>query len=111
MGIQKQNDWSKNPEEFGKGSIEGIAGAEAANNAATGGAMVPTLALGIPGSATTAVILTGLIIHGVRPGPDLFREQPEFLYGIFGCNANCKRTYFLFLVFLELNFCKNYFGT
>ena len=50
----------------------------------TGGAMVPTLALGIPGSATTAVILTGLIIHGVRPGPDLFREQPEFLYGIFG---------------------------
>ena len=45
---------------------------------------VPTLALGIPGSATTAVILTGLIIHGVRPGPSLFREQPDFLYGIFG---------------------------
>ena len=79
--------------DFGKGSIEGIAGAEAANNAATGGAMVPTLALGIPGSATTAVILTGLIIHGVRPGPDLFREQPEFLYEkiwIFSCACNYR---------------------
>ncbi len=84
IGYSEAKRWSKKPEEFGKGSIEGIAGAEAANNAATGGAMVPTLALGIPGSATTAVILTGLIIHGVRPGPDLFREQPEFLYGIFG---------------------------
>ncbi len=84
IGYSEAKRWSKKPEDFGKGSIEGIAGAEAANNAATGGAMVPTLALGIPGSATTAVILTGLIIHGVRPGPDLFREQPEFLYGIFG---------------------------
>ena len=52
--------------------------------------MVPTLALGIPGSATTAVILTGLIIHGVRPGPDLFREQPDFLYGIFGAMLIAK---------------------
>ena len=84
VGYAEAKRWSKNPSEFGKGSIEGIAGAESANNAATGGAMVPTLALGIPGSATTAVILTGLIIHGVRPGPSLFREQPEFLYGIFG---------------------------
>ena len=84
IGYAEAKRWSKNPEEFGKGSIEGVAGAEAANNAATGGAMVPTLALGIPGSATTAVILTGLIIHGVRPGPSLFREQPDFLYGIFG---------------------------
>ncbi len=84
IGYAEAKRWSKEPDKFGKGSIEGIAGAEAANNAATGGAMVPTLALGIPGSATTAVILTGLIIHGVRPGPDLFRDQPEFLYGIFG---------------------------
>ena len=84
IGYSEAKRWSKNPQEFGKGSIEGIAGAEAANNAATGGAMVPTLALGIPGSATTAVILTGLIVHGVRPGPSLFREQPDFLYGIFG---------------------------
>ena len=75
--------WSKNKEEFGHGAIEGIAGPEAANNAATGGAMVPTLALGIPGSATTAVILGALMGHGLRPGPHLFIEQPELLYAIF----------------------------
>ena len=96
IGYSEAKRFSKKPEEFGKGSIEGIAGAEAANNAATGGAMVPTLALGIPGSATTAVILTGLIIHGVRPGPDLFREQPEFLYGIFGAMLIANVLFFIF---------------
>jgi putative tricarboxylic transport membrane protein len=75
--------WSKNKEEFGKGAIEGIAGPEAANNAAVGGSMVPTLALGIPGSATTAIILAGLIVQGVRPGPHLFTEQPILLYAVF----------------------------
>lgn len=70
--------------EFGKGAIEGIAGPEAANNSAVGGSMVPTLALGIPGSATTAIILAGLLVQGVRPGPHLFNEQPEFLYAVFG---------------------------
>ena len=75
--------WSKEKEKFGKGAIEGIAGPEAANNAATGGAMVPTLALGIPGSATTAVILGALMVHGLRPGPHLFNEQPHLLYAIF----------------------------
>jgi putative tricarboxylic transport membrane protein len=75
--------WSRHPEEFGKGAIEGVAGPEAANNAAVGGAMVPTLALGIPGSATTAIILVGLIVQGVRPGPHLFNEQPQLLYAVF----------------------------
>jgi putative tricarboxylic transport membrane protein len=75
--------WSKNKEEFGKGAIEGVAGPEAANNAAVGGAMVPTLALGIPGSTTTAIILAGLIVQGVRPGPHLFTEQPLLLYAVF----------------------------
>jgi putative tricarboxylic transport membrane protein len=75
--------WSKNKEEFGKGAIEGVAGPEAANNAAVGGAMVPTLALGIPGSGTTAIILAGLIVQGVRPGPHLFNEQPLLLYAVF----------------------------
>jgi putative tricarboxylic transport membrane protein len=75
--------WSKNKEEFGKGAIEGVAGPEAANNAAVGGAMVPTLALGIPGSTTTAIILAGLIVQGVRPGPHLFNEQPLLLYAVF----------------------------
>lgn len=75
--------WSKHPEQFGTGALDGIAGPEAANNAATGGAMVPTLALGIPGSATAAVILGGLQVQGLRPGPYLFEEQPALLYGIF----------------------------
>ena len=75
--------WSKEKDKFGHGAIEGIAGPEAANNAATGGAMVPTLALGIPGSATTAVILGALMVHGLRPGPHLFNQQPHLLYAIF----------------------------
>ena len=83
IGYNEAKRWSKNPEEFGHGAIEGIAGSEAANNAATGGAMVPTLALGIPGSATAAVILAGLMVHGVRPGPTMFTEQAEFAYAIF----------------------------
>jgi putative tricarboxylic transport membrane protein len=84
MGYNEAKRWSKNPEEFGTGCPEGIAGPEAANNAATGGAMVPTLALGIPGSGSTAVILAALIMHGVRPGPQLINNQPDFLYAIFG---------------------------
>ena len=68
IGYAEARRWSKNKEEFGKGSIEGIAGAESANNAATGGAMVPTMVLGIPGSGTTAIILVGLMVHGLRPG-------------------------------------------
>lgn len=84
MGYNEAKRWSKNKEEFGHGAIEGIAGPEAANNAATGGAMVPTLALGIPGSGTTAIILAALIMHGFRPGPYLMQETPHFIYAIFG---------------------------
>lgn len=84
IGYSEARRWSKNKEEFGKGSIEGIAGAEAANNAATGGAMVPTMVLGIPGSGTTAIILVGLMVHGLRPGPYLFTEQVDKVYQIFG---------------------------
>jgi putative tricarboxylic transport membrane protein len=83
IGYNEAKRWSKDPDSFGHGAIEGIAGPEAANNAATGGAMVPTLALGIPGSATAAVIMGGLQVHGLRPGPFLFEEQPALLYGIF----------------------------
>jgi putative tricarboxylic transport membrane protein len=83
IGYNEARRWSKTPEEFGKGAIEGIAGSEAANNAATGGAMVPTLALGIPGSPTAAVILAGLMIHGLQPGPTMFTEQAVFAYAIF----------------------------
>jgi putative tricarboxylic transport membrane protein len=84
MGYNEAKRWSKHKKDFGTGTPEGIAGPEAANNAATGGAMVPTLALGIPGSGTTALILAALIIHGFRPGPYLIRETPEFVYAIFG---------------------------
>ena len=84
IGYSEARRWSKNKEEFGKGSIEGIAGAESANNAATGGAMMPTMVLGIPGSGTTAIILVGLMVHGLRPGPYLFTEQVDTVYQIFG---------------------------
>ena len=83
IGYNEAKRWSEKPEEFGKGSPEGIAGSEAANNSATGGAMVPTLALGIPGSPTAAVILAGLLVHGLRPGPTMFTDQAEFAYAIF----------------------------
>ncbi|MFC4166107.1 tripartite tricarboxylate transporter permease [Teichococcus aestuarii] len=75
--------WSKHKHEFGHGAIEGVAGPEAANNSAVGGAMVPTLALGIPGSSTTAIMLAALVVQGVRPGPHLFNEQPTLLYAVF----------------------------
>ncbi|MBW1696834.1 MAG: tripartite tricarboxylate transporter permease [Deltaproteobacteria bacterium] len=84
MGYNEAKRFSKNKEQFGRGSPEGIVGPEAANNAATGGAMVPTMALGIPGSGSTAIILAALIMHGFRPGPYLIKETPHFVYAIFG---------------------------
>ncbi|MDH5513350.1 MAG: tripartite tricarboxylate transporter permease, partial [Gammaproteobacteria bacterium] len=83
IGYNEAKRWAKDKSRFGKGDIRGVAGPETANNAATGAAMVPTLALGIPGSATTAVILAALLVHGLRPGPHLFNETPTLLYGIF----------------------------
>jgi len=74
---------SRHPEEFGRGSIEGLSAAEAANNSITGGALIPMLTLGIPGDAVTAVLLGALMIHGLRPGPLLFEQQPTFVQGIF----------------------------
>ena len=79
IGYNEARRWSKDKDKFGKGSPEGIVGPEAANNAAAGGAMVPTLALGIPGSGSTALILAALIMHGFRPGPYLISETPEFV--------------------------------
>jgi putative tricarboxylic transport membrane protein len=83
IGYNEAKRWAKDKSRFGKGDIRGVAGPETANNAATGAAMVPTLALGIPGSATTAIILGALLVHGLRPGPHLFTETPELLYAIF----------------------------
>ena len=83
IGYSEAVRWSKHPEKFGTGVPEGIAGPETANNAATGGAMVPLLTLGIPGSATTAVIIGGFLVHGLQPGPMLFLNQPKLMYSIF----------------------------
>ena len=70
---------SKHPEEFGKGSFEAIIASETANNAAIGGALIPMLSLAIPGSPPSAVLLGALQLHGIRPGPMLTFEQPEFI--------------------------------
>lgn len=75
---------SKNPEEFGEGALEGVAAAEAANSATVGANLIPTLALGIPGNLSAAILLGALIIHGIRPGPLIFQQHGSVIYGIFG---------------------------
>ncbi len=75
---------SKNPKEFGQGHAGGVAAPEAANNSASTGAMLPMLTLGIPGSPTTAILLGGMVIWGLTPGPRLFLDQPEFVWGLIG---------------------------
>jgi putative tricarboxylic transport membrane protein len=73
---------SRHPERFGTGVIEGVAAPETANNAASGGAMVPLLTLGVPGSGTTAVMLGALMLWGLRPGPLLFEKNPDLVWGL-----------------------------
>ena len=73
---------AKKPETFGKGNLSGVAAPEAANNAASTGSMLPMLTLGIPGSPTTAILLGGMVIWGLEPGPRLFVEQKEFVWGL-----------------------------
>ncbi|MBE0532353.1 MAG: tripartite tricarboxylate transporter permease [Rhodospirillales bacterium] len=86
---------SKHPESFGTGEPKGIAAPEAANNATVGGAMIPLLSLGVPGSPTTAVLMGALILHGVRPGPQLFTEAPDMIYALFIGLAVCVAVMFL----------------
>lgn len=73
---------AKNPDDFGKGALAGVASPEAANNAAAQLAFAPTLALGIPGSGTMALILAALMIHGIQPGPDIIRSNPGMFWGL-----------------------------
>jgi putative tricarboxylic transport membrane protein len=73
--------FSRHPEQFGKGAIAGVAGPETANNATTGTAMIPLLALGIPSIPATAILLSALVIHGVQPGPLLMTEHPDVFWG------------------------------
>ena len=79
-GIEKAV--SKRKEEFGHGAIEGVAAPEGANNAETGGALVPLLTLGIPGSSTTAILLAALVLWGFKPGPLFIQDQPQLFWGL-----------------------------
>ena len=82
MSYNLEKSVSKTPEKFGKGAMAGLAGPEAANNAASSGAMVPLLTLGIPGSASTAVLIGGFMMWGLQPGPLLMDQNPEFAWGL-----------------------------
>ena len=75
---------SKTPEKFGHGSEEGIVASESANNATVGGALIPLIAMGIPGSVIDAILLGALVIHGLQPGPLLFEQNPEAVYVVMG---------------------------
>ncbi|MEI4770120.1 tripartite tricarboxylate transporter permease [Psychrobacillus sp. FJAT-51614] len=77
-----EKKFSKTPEKFGTGHIAGVAGPESANNAASGGAMIPLLTLGIPGSGTTAILMGALIMYNIQPGPLLFDDHPEVAWGL-----------------------------
>ena len=74
--------WSKHPEMFGKGAMEGVVCSETGNNAATGGALIPMMALGIPGSSVAGIILGGFVMHGLTPGFALFRTSGNLCYSI-----------------------------
>ena len=74
--------FAKDPETYGKGNIKGVVAPEAANNAASTGAMLPMLTLGIPGSPTTAILLGGMVIWGLEPGPMVFVDHPDFVWGL-----------------------------
>jgi putative tricarboxylic transport membrane protein len=84
LSYSLERSLSKNKDQFGKGAIEGVAGPEAANNAAAGGHMVPLLALGIPTGTTTAILLGAFIIFGIQPGPLLFTRHPDVVWGLIG---------------------------
>lgn len=83
MAYNEARRFSKTPEEFGKGSPEGVAAPEAANNADAGVGLIPLLSFGIPASNSTAILLGGFLIHGLIPGPVLFDKDPTILYGLF----------------------------
>ncbi|UFT98782.1 tripartite tricarboxylate transporter permease [Radiobacillus kanasensis] len=89
---------SKEPETFGKGNIQGVIASETSNNAVIGGALIPLLALGIPGDSVTALLLGGLQMHGLQPGPLLFLNQPDFVMGLFASFLLSVVIMYLFMV-------------
>ncbi len=82
IGYDYSKRWSRDPGRFGKGCVEGIAAPEAANNAVTGGALIPMMTLGIPGDPVTAILIGALLVHGLAPGPLLFMQRGDFAYAL-----------------------------
>jgi len=83
LAYDQAKKMSKHPETFGTGNIQGVIAPETANNATVGGSLIPMLSLGIPGDAATAALLGGLMLHGLQPGPLMFKENPEIVYSVF----------------------------
>lgn len=83
LSYDQAKRFSKEPDTFGKGNPDGVIASEASNNGVCGGALIPMLTLSIPGDSVTAVLLGGLMIHGITPGPTLFSEKPAIVTGIF----------------------------
>lgn len=83
VGYGAARRYSKTPEQFGKGTLDGVAGPEAANSAVVGGSFVPLLTLGIPGNVSTALLIGTFLVHGIEPGPHVFKTEPALIYGIF----------------------------
>jgi putative tricarboxylic transport membrane protein len=102
-GVEKQV--SKHPEKFGTGVWEGLAASETSINGSTGGAMIPLLTLGIPGSGATAVMMGAFLLHGIQPGPLLFSKSPESVYTIFAGMLVCN----LVMIFAGL-ICAKFFS-
>lgn len=82
LAYDQAKNMSKTPEKFGTGHNEGVVSCESANNGMTGGALIPMMTLGIPGDASAAILMGGLLIHGLQPGPTLFTDTPDIAYGI-----------------------------
>lgn len=76
--------WSRHKEEFDHGSVEGVAAPECSNNVVTATSLIPLLSFGIPGSNSSAILLGGMLLHGLRPGPMIFVQNPEVVYGLYG---------------------------
>lgn len=95
MAYSMAKDSSKHPEKFGTGIIDGIVASETANNAVVGGAMIPLLTLGIPGSTPACLLLAGLTIHGITPGPLVFKNSGTFVYGVFAATLLANIAFFI----------------
>lgn len=91
--------FSKNPEKFGTGCAEGIIASEAANNASIAGALAPLITMGIPGDAATAILIGGLMIHGINPGPLLFHNNADLVYSIFVSSFLANIFMFVLMIF------------